>query len=158
MTAHIISLLVENHAGALSRIAGLFSSRGYNIASLTVAVTDDPTMSRMTIVVSGDEGILEQVVKQLNRLVDVVKVMDFGGAQVICRELVLVRVDASKSSRHEIASLASIFGAKVVSVSASSLTLELTSDSDTIDEFVALIKPYGLKELARSGATAMAKK
>ena len=157
MSTHTISLLVENHAGALSRIAGLFSSRGYNITSLTVAETDDPTVSRMTIVVAGDESILEQVVKQLNRLVDVIKVMDFGGESIIDRELLLVRIDATKSNRHEIFSLASIFGAKVAAVSPTSMTIELAAEGKMLEDFIALVKPYGIKEVVRSGRIAVAK-
>jgi acetolactate synthase-1/3 small subunit len=157
MSAHTISVLVENHPGALSRIAGLFSSRGYNIMSLTVAETEDPTVSRMTIVVAGDEDILEQVVKQLNRLIDVIKVIDFRDEPIVNRELLLVRLDAGKTNRHEIFSLAEVFGAKVAAVSPSAITLELSGDSGTVDEFVALVKPYGIKELARSGAIAIAR-
>lgn len=158
MSAHTISLLVENHAGALSRIANLFSGRGYNIASLTVAETEDATVSHMTIRVGGDERVLEQVVKQLNRLVDVIKVIDFSEESIIDREILLVRVDASKSNRHEIIALASLFGAKVAGVTPSALTLELTNDGRTLDEFVTIIKPYGIKELVRSGTIALARK
>jgi len=155
MNTHTISVLVENHAGALSRISNLFSSRGYNISSLTVAETDDPTVSRMSIVVGGDESTLEQVVKQLNRLVDVIKVLDFVGEPIVDRELVLVRVDAGKSNRHELVSLSSLFGARVAAVSATSITLELAGPCRSIDDFVALIKPYGIKELVRSGTVAI---
>lgn len=156
MSTHVISVLVENHAGALSRIAGLFSSRGYNISSLTVAETDDPSASRMTIVVAGDESILEQVVKQLNRLVDVIKVYDFSSQPMVDRELMFVRVDATKANRHEIFSLATMFGAKVAAVSAASITLELTSEGQTLNAFASLLKPYGVKELVRSGTVAIA--
>ena len=155
MSTHTISLLVENHTGALSRIAGLFSSRGYNITSLTVAATDDDTVSRMTIVVSGDEEILEQVVKQLNKLIDVIKVMDFHDEPFVNRELLLIRLDAGKSNRHEIISLVDVFGAKIAAVSATSITLELSGDSVTVQDFIALVKPYGIKEIARSGAIAI---
>ncbi len=155
MSTHTISLLVENHSGALSRIAGLFSSRGYNIASLTVAATEDETVSRMTIVVTGDEEVLEQVVKQLNKLVDVIKVMDFHDEPFVNRELLLIRLDASKSNRHEIISLVDVFGAKIAAVSASSITLELSGESSSVEDFVALVKPYGIKEMARSGAIAI---
>ncbi|MBD3344829.1 MAG: acetolactate synthase small subunit [Chitinivibrionales bacterium] len=157
MSTHTISVLVENRHGALSRIAGLFSSRGYNITSLNVAETEDRSVSRMTIVVSGDESILEQVIKQLNRLIDIVKVVDFAGDRTIDRELLLVRVDTSKSTRHEVIELADIFGAKIAGVSARSLTIELTNESRMIDDFIDLIKPYGIKELARTGKIAMAR-
>jgi acetolactate synthase-1/3 small subunit len=156
MNTHTISVFVENRHGALSRIAGLFSSRGYNIESLTVAATDDASVSRMTIEVAGDERVLEQVVKQLNRLIDVIKVVDFMDDIVIDRELILVRVDAARTNRHEIISLAGIFGGKVAAVSSSSITIELTGTSQVISDFISMVKPYGLKELVRSGKIAMA--
>jgi acetolactate synthase-1/3 small subunit len=147
---------VENHSGTLSRIAGLFSSRGYNINSLTVGETEDPSVSRMTIVVGGDDAVIEQVVKQLNRIIDVIKVIDFGDDPLIERELILVRVDSSKSNRHEIVELAGIFGATVAHVGVTSMTLELSSTCDKADNFINLIKPYGIKELIRTGKVAMA--
>jgi acetolactate synthase I/III small subunit len=156
MTTHTISVLVENHSGALSRIAGLFSSRGYNITSLTVAETDEPTVSRMTIVVSGEEEILEQIVKQLNRLIDIIKVIDLPGEETIEREMVLVIIDASKSNRHEIIELANIFGAKIAAVAHSSITIEMMGARRNLDDFLALVKPYGIKEVVRSGAIAIA--
>jgi acetolactate synthase-1/3 small subunit len=156
MSTHTISVLVENHSGALSRIAGLFSSRGYNITSLTVAETDDPSVSRMTIVVSGEETILEQIVKQLNRLIDVIKVFDFAGEDVIEREMLLVIVDALKTNRHEIIELGNIFGAKIASVAHSSITIEMMGERRYIDDFIALVKPYGIKEIVRSGTIAIA--
>jgi acetolactate synthase-1/3 small subunit len=156
MSTHTISVLVENHSGALSRIAGLFSSRGYNISSLTVAETDDATMSRMTIVVSGEEDILEQIVKQLNRLIDVIKVIDFVDEEAIEREMLLVIVDASKTNRHEIIELGTIFGAKIASVAPSSITIEMMGPRQHIDDFISMIKPYGIKEIVRSGTIALA--
>jgi acetolactate synthase I/III small subunit len=156
MSIRTISVLVENHSGTLSRIAGLFSSRGYNISSLTVGETEDPSVSRMTIVVGGDENVIEQVVKHLNRLIDVIKVIDFGNAPLIERELILVRIDSTKSNRHEIVELADIFGATVAHVSATSITFELSSTCDKVNDFINLIKPYGVKELIRTGKIAMA--
>ncbi|MDD5673311.1 MAG: acetolactate synthase small subunit [Chitinivibrionales bacterium] len=156
MSTRTISILVENHSGTLSRIAGLFSSRGYNISSLTVGETEDASVSRMTIVVAGDDSVIEQVVKQLNRLIDVIKVIDFDNDPIIERELILIRVDSGKGSRHEVVELADIFGASVVHVSASSITLQLASTCDKIDEFIWLIKPFGVKELIRTGKIAMA--
>ncbi|HAJ78435.1 MAG TPA: acetolactate synthase small subunit [Fibrobacteres bacterium] len=156
MSIRTISVLVENHSGTLSRISGLFSSRGYNINSLTVGETEDPSVSRMTIVVGGDDSIIEQVVKQLYRLIDVIKVIDFGDDPLIERELVLVRVDSAKSNRHEIIELTGIFGATVAHVGVSSMTLELSSTCDKVDNFINLIKPYGIKELIRTGKVAMA--
>ena len=157
MSTHTISILTEIHSGSLSRIAGLFSSRGYNISTLTVAETEDPEVSRMTIVVTGDNDILEQIVKQLNKLIDVIKVMDFQEEPIIERELLLVRVDSTKSNRHEIVETANLFKAGVAAVTAGSITLELLGTSQSIDEFVILLKPYGIKELVRSGAVAIAK-
>jgi acetolactate synthase-1/3 small subunit len=158
MSAHTISILVENRHGALSRIAGLFASRGYNIASLNVAETEDPSVSRMTLMVSGDEDVLEQVTKQLNKLIDVIKVFDFSGEPVIDRELLLLRADASRGNRHEVIALADVFGARVAAVSPSSVTVELTNTSQTIDDFIALVKPYGIKELIRTGKIALARR
>jgi len=157
MSTHTISILTENHSGSLSRIAGLFSSRGYNISTLTVAETEDPEVSRMTIVVTGDNDILEQIVKQLNKLIDVIKVMDFQEEPIIERELLLVRVDSTKSNRHEIVETANLFKAGVAAVTAGSITLELLGTTQDIDEFIILLKPYGIKELVRSGAVAIAK-
>ena len=156
MSAHTISVLVENHSGALSRISGLFSSRGYNISSLTVAETDDPTVSRMTIIVDGEESVLEQIVKQLNRLIDVIKVIDFEGEPIVEREMLLVKVDTSKSNRIEIVELGNIFGARVASVSPSSVIMELTGEKSKIDDFINMVKSYGIKEVVRSGAIALA--
>ena len=156
-STHTISIMAENRSGSLSRIAGLFSSRGYNISTLSVAPTEDPSVSRMTIVVSGDESILEQIVKQLNKLIDVIKVMDFEDEPIIERELLLVRVDATKSNRHEIVETANLFGAGVAAVAPGSVTLELIGTTQKIDDFMVMLKPYGIKETVRSGAVAMAK-
>ncbi len=156
MSTHTISMFVENHSGSLSRIAGLFSSRGYNITSLSVAETEDQTISRMTIVVGGDEEVLEQVVKQLNRLIDVIKVIDFQDELVIDREMALIRISATKSTRHEIVSLVNIYGGKIAMVSAGSITVEITGTVATLGDFIALIKPYGIKELVRTGKIAVA--
>lgn len=156
MGVHTISVLVENNSGALSRISGLFSSRGYNISSLTVAETDDPSVSRMTIVVGGEESILEQIVKQLNRLIDVIKVIDFQGEPVVEREMVLVRIDTHPATRHEIIDVASIFGAKIAAVSPASITFEMMGTKNVVNDFITMIKSYGIKELVRSGSIAIA--
>lgn len=153
-----MSILLENHSGALSRVAGLFSSRGYNISSLAVAETEDPTISRMTIVADGEENVLEQIVKQLNRLIDVVKVIDFANEDVLERELVLIRIDIGKADRHEIIELASLFNAKIAVVTQASLTIELTGAKKIVEDFIALLKPYGIRDLARSGAIAVAQR
>jgi acetolactate synthase-1/3 small subunit len=155
MSTRIIGILLENHSGALSRVAGLFSSRGYNITSLTVAETDDPTISRMTIVVDGDANVLEQIVKQLNRLIDVIKVIEMVDDDYVERELVLVQVDSTKSTRHEIIELASMYNAKIAAVSQSAITLEIAGAKRIVEDFVALVKPYGIRELVRSGTIAL---
>ncbi len=157
MSTHIISLLVENRHGALSRIANLFSSRGYNITSLTVAETEDVTVSRMTIVVTGDEAILEQIAKQLNKLLDVIKVIDFIDRPIIERELLLIRIDTSKANRHEILDLCDVFRARIVNVTQKSVTVELAGPSQGIDDFIVLVRPFGIREIVRSGAIAIAK-
>ena len=152
---HIISVLAENHSGSLSRIAGLFSSRGYNISSLTVAETEDPTIARMTILVDGEESILEQIVKQLNKLIDVIKVFDFNDEPVVEREILLARIDTTKSHRHDLLELANLFGAKMASVGQNSVTLELMGPKKTIEDFILLVKPFGIKEIVRSGTIAI---
>jgi acetolactate synthase-1/3 small subunit len=157
MKRHVLSLLVENHSGALSRISGLFSSRGYNITSLSVAETDDPTVSQMTIVVYGEESILEQIFKQLNRLIDIIKVTDFVDEPVIVREVVLVKVDNSTETRREVLELCSVFGARVLSTVPSNLVLELTGSTESINDFIEMIKPCGIRGLVRSGATAISR-
>ncbi len=158
MSTHTISILVENRHGALSRVANLFSGRGYNISSLNVAETDDPSVSRMTIVVAGEEEVLEQVTKQLNKLIDVIKVVDFRDEPVVDRELVMLRAEAGRSNRHEIIELADVFGAKIAAVSPTSITVELSNTSQMIEDFIALVKPYGIKELVRSGKLALARR
>ena len=156
MSTHTISLIVENHSGALSRIAGLFSSRGYNISSIACGTTEDPTTSHLTIVVNGDKNILEQVVKQLNRLVDVIKVKDFRDEPVIDREMMLVKIRTTKANRQEIVTLINTFNGKIASASSASIIIEMTGTSSTIDNFITLVRPYGIKELIRSGKIAMA--
>jgi acetolactate synthase-1/3 small subunit len=156
MSTHTISLLVENRHGALSRVANLFSNRGYNISSLTVAETEDPSVSRMTIVVTGEEDILEQIVKQLNKLIDVIKVIDFIDQAIFERELLLIRVDASRSNRRDILDLCDVFSARIMGVAEKSVTIELAGTTASIDDFIAIVKPYGIKEIVRSGAVAIA--
>ena len=142
---HTLSVLVENKPGVLSRVAGLFSGRGFNIASLTVGETEDPTVSRMTIVVAGDDNILDQVSKQLNKLVDTIKVFDLTGEAHLEQELVLIKVQAEPAQRSEIIQLAEIFRAKIVDVSELSQILEITGSADKI----------GIKEMVRTGPVAM---
>ena len=152
---HTISVLVENKFGVLARIAGLFSGRGYNIESLTVAPAMDPTVSQMTIVTTGDDQVLEQVTKQLNKLIDVIKVSDFTGRDSIDREMVLVRVSAEGEKRDEILRVAQIFKARVVDVGQKAITLEVTGAEDKIDAVLRLLRPLGIRELVRTGKVAM---
>lgn len=154
---HTISVLVENRAGVLARISGLFSARGYNIDSLSVGVTDDPQVSRMTIVVMGDKRILEQVVKQLNKLIDVIKVMDYQEVSHIERDLMLVKVSATKETRSELIQICDIFRAKIVDVGMDSLIIEMTGDNEKIEAFLKLIRPFGIRETCRTGIVAMAR-
>ena len=149
---HTISLLVENKFGVLARIAGLFSCRGYNIESLTVGETEDPTISRMTIVVDAlDERVLEQIIKQLNKLIDVIKVSDLTEEERVERELALIKLNATSSTRSDIIQLVDIFRAKIVDVSQSAITVEITGDKEKVDGFLRIVKPYGIKEIARTG-------
>lgn len=157
MKKHTISLLVENRFGALSRISGLFSARGYNIESLTVAPTTDPTVSRMTIVTNGDDRVVEQIVKQLNRLIDVIKVWKVSDYDYIGRELILVRVSTEDHSQDEIIRAGQAFGAKVVDVAEKSLAFEMMGDAQEVENFLNLLKSFGIKELIRSGTLAMLK-
>ncbi|MBI5970668.1 MAG: acetolactate synthase small subunit [Deltaproteobacteria bacterium] len=154
---HTISVLVTNEFGVLSRISGLFSGRGFNIESLTVAETLDPKISRMTIVTRGDDKVIEQINKQLNKLVSVIKVHDFTGEAHIERELALVKVSASAADRAEILSIVDIFRAKVVDVSPKSYTIEITGDEEKIGAIVELCRPFGIKEIVRTGRIAMAR-
>jgi len=155
---HIISILVENEFGALSRIAGLFTARGYNIDSLTVAPTDDASLSRMTLVTQGDERIIEQILKQLNKLLDVVKVVDITEATHIERELMLVKVEAvSAESREEFKRLADIFEARVVDVTATTYTIEVIGRGSKLDAFLALLESSTPMEVVRSGVIGIAR-
>ena len=155
---HIISILIENEAGALSRVAGLFSARGYNIESLTVAVTEDASLSRMTIVTSGSESIIEQINKQLNKLVDVVKVADITEGAHIERELMMVKVDAKEAaSRDELQRLADIFKGRIIDVSDNIFTVELTGEGEKLDSFLKALNDMSIIETVRSGATGIAR-
>ena len=154
---HTISVLVENKFGVLARVASLFSAKGYNIDSLTVGETIDPEVSRMTIVVTGDDMILEQIIKQLRRLIDVIKVSDLTQGNFIDRELVLIKVKAEPSTRSEIFNIVDIFRGKIVDVSQKSYTVEVTGDRGKIDALISLLIPFGVKEIARTGKVAMAR-
>ena len=154
---HTISVLVQNEFGVLSRISGLFSGRGFNIESLTVAETLDPKISRMTIVTSGDDKVLEQINKQLNKLINVIKVHDFTGEECIERELALLKVSSNPESRAEILSIVDIFRAKVVDVSPRYFTVEITGDREKTGAIIELLRPFGIKEIVRTGSVAMAR-
>jgi acetolactate synthase-1/3 small subunit len=152
---HTISALVENHFGVLCRISGLFSSRGFNIDNLSVGDTEDPSISRMTIVVCGNDRVLEQVVKQLNRLVDVIRVIDITQGEFIERELALIKVKTDTTTRSEIMQIAEIFRAGIVDVSTHSMTIEATGKVDKIHAITNMLKTYGILEIARTGTVAL---
>jgi acetolactate synthase-1/3 small subunit len=154
---HTIAVLVENKFGVLSRVAGLFSARGYNIESLSVGETVDPVVSRMTIVVRGDEFVIEQVMKQLHKLIDVIKVSDLTDDSHVERELVLIRVNAEPQHRAEVLRIADIFRAKVIDVTPLSFVLEATGDEGKLEAMIELLRPMGIQELVRTGKVAIAR-
>ncbi len=154
---HLISILMENEAGALSRVANLFSARGYNIESLTVAPTDDPTLSRLTLVTCGNEQIIEQIIKQLNKLIDVVKLIDLSETDAIERELMLVKTKASGEQRAEMMRLAEIFGGRILDVTEATYTIELTGAGNKLDNFLRAVEKDAILEVVRSGATGIAR-
>ncbi|MFM2082820.1 MAG: acetolactate synthase small subunit [Verrucomicrobiota bacterium] len=155
---HTISILVENKFGVLTRVAGLFSGRGYNIDSLNVAPTHDASASRMTVVTHGDEATLDQIVKQLNKLPDVLKVQDFRDGEYVDRELVLVKVGVDSKSRAEVMQITDIFRAKIVDVQPKSLTIEITGNDSKVEKFLTLMQSFGVQEITRTGKAAMPRK
>ncbi len=154
---HIISILLENESGALSRVAGLFSARGYNIESLTVAPTEDSSLSRMTLVTSGSEDIIEQITKQLNKLVDVVRLVDLSDGPHIEREMMMVKVRAEEDRREELKRLADIFRANVIDVTDTSYIIELTGDAEKLDAFLGVVNYEAIVEVVRSGPSGIAR-
>ncbi len=152
---HVLSMLVENHQGVLSRIAGLFSGRGYNLESITAGVTTDPQISRITLVCKGDDNVFDQIKKQLNKLIDVIKVNDLSGVPSLHRELALLKVRAKPNQRGEIFQVADVFRARVLDVGIDSMMLEVTGSSEKIDNFAAVLQPYLIREIARSGLISM---
>lgn len=154
---HTISVLVENEFGVLSRVAGLFSGRGFNIESLSVAETAEPSISRMTIVTSGNDQIIEQILKQLNKLIPVIKVVDFSDVETVDRELLLVKVNAEGDTRTEVLRLVDIFRAKVVDVAPRAYTIEMTGEEGKVKAFLDLLRPIGIKEIVRTGKIAIAR-
>lgn len=157
MNRTVFSILVDNTAGVLTRISGMFSRRGYNIDSLTVGTTMDPRYSRMTIVVNGDEQIIEQIEKQLRKQEDVVNIKVLRDGLSVCRELILLKVRASAANRQEIVSTAEIFRAKIIDVAEESMILELTGDQNKLDAFIGLLSGYEILELARTGLTGLSR-
>jgi acetolactate synthase-1/3 small subunit len=152
---HTLSVLVQNKPGVLARTAGLFSRRGYNIESLTVGVTENENISRMTIVVAGDDTVVEQVTKQLNKLIEVIKVSDLTKESYVDRELVLIKVTADSSNRGEIMQLVDVFRARIVDVAAKSLIIEVTGDAEKIRALIDTLKQFGIKEIVRTGTLAL---
>ena len=153
----IVSVLVENKAGVLSRTAGLFARRGFNIESLAVGETEDPTISRMTIVAEGDERTLEQVEKQLNKLIEVIKVRTLEDTSYIGRELMILKVNANNKTRKDIMTICEIMGAKVDDISPTSLTMELSDTPERLDTFQSMMRPFSILEVARTGMIAVQK-
>lgn len=154
---HTISVLVENHFGVLARISGLFSARGFNIDSLCVGVTQDPTISRMTVVVQGDDRVLAQIINQLQKLVEVIQVLDLTQESFVERELILIKVAADRERRTELLEIVNIFRAKVVDISSNLTTVEATGSDEKLRAFVDMMRPFGIEELARTGKIALAR-
>jgi acetolactate synthase-1/3 small subunit len=155
---HTISVLVENKFGVLTRVTGLFSGRGYNIDTLNVGPTHDPKFSRMTIVTHGDEATLEQIVKQLNKLPNVIQVQDFHEGEFVDRELVLVKVAVDSRSRAEVMQITDIFRAKIVDVQPKSLTVEITGSESKVEKYIGLMNPFGILDITRTGKAALPRK
>jgi len=154
---HTISVLVSNKFGVLARIAGLFSGRGFNIESLNVAATSDPEVSNMTLVTIGNDKKIDQITKQLNKLVDVIKVIDLTEENFLDRELVLIKMKAKSSTKEEILRVVSLFRAKVIDVSSDTYTIEITGDEQKLNGFIELLRPFGIKEMVRSGKIALSR-
>jgi len=152
---HVICLHVENQQGVLARISGLFSGRGYNLESITAGVTTDPTVTRITLACTGDDAVVEQIKKQLDRLIDVINVTELTGVPSLNRELMLVKVNAKGPQRGEVFQVADVFKAQIMDVGHESMTVELAGSPEKLDDLVALLQPYGIAEMARSGVVAM---
>ena len=152
---HTISVLVENHFGVLSKVSSLFSARGYNIDSLCVGTTDDPSVSRMTVVVAGDDKVLSQIVKQLNKLVEVIEVTDLTTVSHVQREMVLLKAAARGSRRSEILEIVNVFRAKVCDIGHDSVTVEVTGSNEKVEAFIESVRPFGIRELVRTGSIAI---
>ncbi|MDR2499913.1 MAG: acetolactate synthase small subunit [Treponema sp.] len=155
MKQHVVSALVENRAGTLSRVSGLFSRRGFNIDSLTVGETENPSISRMTIAVTGADPVLEQIVKQLGKLVDVIAVRELDSACCVRRGILMVKISADEATRPAVLQIAGIFRSRIIDVSPATITIEATGDIEKLDSLVLLLRPYGVLELARTGLVAL---
>ena len=154
---HTISVLVDNHFGVLARISGLFSARGYNIESLCVGITEDPTISRMTVVVEGDDNVVQQIVNQLNKMVEVIEVLDLTQESSVERELVLIKTEADANRRTELLEITNIFRARVVDMSPEAVMIEVTGSQEKILAFVDMVRPFGIQEVGRTGRLALAR-
>jgi len=152
---HTISILVENKFGALNRIVGLFSARGYNIDSISVGTSEDDSVARVTIASKGDDDVIEQIIKQLNKLIDVTKVVDLTYESFVERELVLIKVAASRNSRPELMQISEIFRSKIIDISPRSITIEATGSEQKVDAMIKMLSPFGIKEIARTGGVAL---
>ena len=152
---HVISVLVENKVGVLARITGLFSDRGFNIESLAVGETENEDISRMTIVVSGDEAILERIRNQLGKVIDTIKVTDFTGTDYVARDLMLIKVNVAPGKRSEIVELVNVFRGKIIDVAQKDMVVEISGPEDRLEAMLELLRPYGIKEVARTGRIAM---
>ncbi|PIQ85628.1 MAG: acetolactate synthase small subunit [Candidatus Omnitrophica bacterium CG11_big_fil_rev_8_21_14_0_20_45_26] len=155
---HVLSALVENHFGVLARVSGLFSARGFNIDSLAVGETEDPTISRMTIVVHGNERVLDQIMKQLSKLIDIIHVEDLTGYESIERELLLIKISANATNRANVMQIVNTFRGKVVDLSPKSLAIEVTGTKSKVDAIIELLRPFGIIEVVRTGTIALARK
>lgn len=155
MKKHTISVLVENKFGALNRIVGLFSARGYNIDSISVGTSEDDSVARVTIVSKGDDDVIEQIIKQLNKFVDVTKVVDLTYDSFVERELVLLKVSANRNSRPELMQISEIFRSKIIDISQRSITIEATGSEQKVDALIKMVAPFGIKEIARTGRVAL---
>jgi len=155
ISKYILSVLVENQSGVLSKISGLFSRRGYNIHSLTVGITEDPNVSRITIVVLGDEQVFEQINKQLNKLIDVIKIIELEHVKSVCRELALIKVSMNQNNQSVITETVNIFRGKIVDMDTKSMIIEITGDEEKVSAFIDLMKTYGIKEIVRTGLAAL---
>lgn len=155
MNKYILSVLVENHAGVLSKISGLISRRGYNIHSLAVGITENPDISRMTIVILGDQYIYEQINKQLNKLIDVIKITELSSSRSVCRELALVKVETDIKTQPSIIDIVNIFRGNIIDLNNKNMTIEITGEEEKVSAFIELMKPFKIKEIARTGITAI---